>query len=202
MKLYYSPGACSLAPHIVLREAGTAFTLEKVDLASRRTERGTDYDGIAHKGQVPLLELDDGARVSEGAVIAQLIADRAGAQHLMPAAGTLQRYRVLEWQNYITSELHKSFTPLFNKALGADARQTLKSLLRKKFEWVDARLAGSTCLTGETFTAADAYLYVVSRWAPMVALGLEDLPHLQRFLAAAGARESVRAALQAEGLTA
>jgi glutathione S-transferase len=181
MKLYYSPAACSLAPHIVLREAGVPFTLQKVD-TERHVTDGGDYYAINPKGQVPLLELDDGARLSEGPVIAQFIADHAHATTLMPAAGTHERYRVMEWQNYITSELHKSFTPLFAPGLDADAKRTLAARLRKKYEWVDAQLAGRSYLTGETFTAADAYLFVVTAWARFVQLDLGDLHHLQSFV--------------------
>src|SRR5688500_3669600 len=165
MKLYYSPAACSLAPHIVLREAGLPFALQKVDTERHLVGDTDDYYAINPKGQVPLLELDDGARLSEGPVIAQFIADRAGATTLMPAAGTRERYRVMEWQNYITSELHKSFTPLFAPGLEVDAKRTLAARLRKKYEWVETQLAGGSYLTGDAFTAADAYLFVVTAWA-------------------------------------
>jgi glutathione S-transferase len=202
MKLYYAPAACSLAPHIVLREAGLPFTLQKVDTARHVTAESDDYYAINPKGQVPLLELDDGARLTEGPVIAQFIADRAGATTLMPAAGTRERYRVMEWQNYITSELHKSFTPLFAPGLDADAKRTLASRLRKKYEWVDAQLASRSYLTGETFTAADAYLFVVTAWAKFVQLDLGDLHNLQAFVRRVGQRPAVRDAMHAEGLLA
>ncbi|MCM5678921.1 glutathione transferase GstA [Schlegelella sp. S2-27] len=200
MKLYYAPGACSLAPHIVLREAGGEFTLVKVDTARHVTADGTDYDTLNTKGQVPMLELDDGTRLTEGPVIAQFIADRLGASALMPAAGTMERYRVQEWQNYITSELHKSFTPLFNAALDAGARRTLSEVLRKKLQWVDRGLAGTDFLTGGVFTAADAYLYTVCGWARHVGLDLSPLTHLQAFLQRVAQRPAVRAAMKAEGL--
>ncbi len=202
MKLYYAPAACSLAPHIVLREAGLAFTLCKVDTARHVTPDGADFHAINPKGQVPLLELDDGSRLSEGPVIAQFIADAAGAQGLMPAAGTLARYRVMEWQNYVTSELHKSFTPLFADGLDATAKRTLAARLRKKYEWVDAQLAAGGYLNGETFSAADAYLFVVTNWAKFVQLDLGDLAHLQAFMARVAARPAVREAMRAEGLLA
>jgi glutathione S-transferase len=202
MKLYYSPAACSLAPHIVLREAELPFTLQKVDTERHVTGDSDDYYAINPKGQVPLLELDDGARLSEGPVIAQFIADRAGATTLMPAAGSLERYRVMEWQNYITSELHKSFTPLFAPGLDADAKRTLVSRLRKKYDWVDAQLAGRPYLTGEAFTAADAYLFVVTAWAKFVQLELGDLQSLQAFMRRVAQRPAVRDAMRAEGLTA
>jgi glutathione S-transferase len=200
MKLYYAPAACSLAPHIVLREAGLSFTLEKVDTARHRTADGGDFYALNPKGQVPLLELSDGTRLTEGPVIAQFIADRAEATSLMPAAGTLARYRVMEWQNYITSELHKSFTPLFHNDVDAGAKQALAAVLRKKLEWLDGQLAGRDYLTGDTFTAADAYLFVVLGWAAFVKLDIADLAHLQAFIARVAARPAVRDALQAEGL--
>jgi len=200
MKLYYAPAACSLAPHIVLREAGLAFTLEKVDTARHRTADGGDFYALNPKGQVPLLELSDGTRLTEGPVIAQFIADRAEATSLMPAAGTVARYRVMEWQNYITSELHKSFTPLFHNDVDAGAKEALAAVLRKKLEWLDGQLAGRDYLTGDTFTAADAYLFVVLGWAAFVKLDIADLAHLQAFIARVAARPAVRDALQAEGL--
>jgi glutathione S-transferase len=202
MKLYYSPAACSLAPHIALRESGLPFTLEKVDTDKHRTQDGADYYTLNPKGQVPLLQLDDGALLSEGPVIVQYIADRAGASTLMPAAGTLARYRVMEWQNYITSELHKSFTPLFSRELDAQAKQTIAAALRKKFEWVDGQLEGREHLTGEPFTAADAYLFVVAGWARFVNLDLSGLVHLQAFVQRVAARPAVREAMKAEGLLA
>jgi glutathione S-transferase len=200
MKLYYAPGACSLAPHIVLCETRLPFTLEKVDTASHRTVNGLDYYTINAKGQVPVLELEDGLRLSEGPVIAQHIADHAGATALMPAAGSPQRYQVMEWQNYVTAELHKSFTPLFEAGLDATAKATLAALLRKKIEWVNTRLKDRRFLTGETFTAADAYLFVVLRWAPFVQLDIGDLAHVQTFLSDVAARPAVRDAMRAEGL--
>jgi len=202
MKLFYSPGACSLAPHIVLREAGLPFALERVDTGKHLTASGADYYAINPKGQVPLLELDDGQRLSEGPVIAQYIADLAANTTLVPAAGSMARYRVAEWQNYVTSELHKGFTPLFNPALDAGAKKTLSAVLRKKYEWVDSRLSDTRFLTGDSFTAADAYLFTVTGWARHVGLELSDLRHLQRFIAAVGERAAVRQALKAEGLAA
>lgn len=200
MKLFFSPGACSLAPHIVLREAGTPFTVEQVNLGKHVTAAGGDYYAVTPKGQVPLLELDDGALLSEGPIICQYIADQAGNTTLMPAAGSMARYRVMEWQNYITAELHKGFSPLFNPAFAADAKELHAQMLRKKFVWVDSKLAGRDYLTGSDFTAADAYLFTVSGWAPMVKLDLSDLAHLQAFRARVAARPAVRQAMQAEGL--
>lgn len=201
MLLYYSPGACSLAIHIVLREAGLPFTLERVDTASHKTGQGADYYGINPKGAVPLLELEDGERLSEGPVIAQYIADKAGNTELMPAAGSLARYRVMEWQNYVTSELHKSFSPLFgNPPVDAVAKARYSEALKKKLRWVSSRLAGGPHLTGQAFTAADAYLFTVAGWAKFVGLGLSDCPELQRFLERVAERPAVKAAMQAEGL--
>lgn len=202
MKLFFSPGACSLAPHIVLRESDSAFSLEKVDTARHLTADGTDYYTVNPKGQVPLLVLDDGATLSEGPVIAQYIADQAANTTLMPVAGSLERYRVMEWQNYVTSELHKSFTPLFNASFELAAKTLHAALLRKKYEWVNARLADTHYLTGEDFTVADAYLFTVTGWAKYVQLDLSDLVNLQRFLSRVAARPAVRAAMQAEGLLA
>jgi glutathione S-transferase len=202
MKLYYAPAACSLAPHIVLRECGSTFELTRVDTAGHVTADGVDFLGINPKGQVPVLELPDGTRLTEGPVIAQFIADQAGATTLMPAVGTLARYRVQEWQNYITSELHKSFTPLFQNHVDATAKAALAGVLRKKLGWLDTRLGDGPFLTGDTFTAADAYLFVVLGWARFVKLDIADLSHLQAFMARVAARPAVREALRVEGLLA
>jgi glutathione S-transferase len=200
MKLYYAPGACSLAPHIVLREAGLPFTLEKVDSTRHLTAAGTDYFAINPKGQVPLLELDDGSRLSEGPVISQYIADTAGATQLMPAAGTSARYRVMEWQSFVGTELHKSFTPLFHDGLDTAAKTELAALLRKKLQWVDTQLQSTSFLTGDVFTAADAYLFVVLGWAKFVKLDISAMANLQSFVSRVAARPAVREAMRAEGL--
>jgi glutathione S-transferase len=200
MKLFLSPGACSLAPHIVLRETGATFTTEKVSTKTHLTESGVDYYTINPKGQVPLLVLDDGTTLTEGPVIAQYVADLAPQSQLMPAAGTVARYKTMEWQNYITSEIHKSYTPLFNPAFDAEAKKLHASLLRKKYEWLNTKLAGTGYLTGDTFTAADAYLFTVTNWAKMVSLDLSDLPNLQAFMGRVAARPAVQAAMKAEGL--
>lgn len=198
MKLYYSPGACSLAPHILLCEAGLTHTLVRVDLSTHLTEDGADFHAINPKGYVPVLELDDGAHLSEGPVIVQFIADHAGREDLLPAAGSMARYRVSEWQNYITSELHKSFSPLFNPALDACAKAVFAALLSKKFRHVSGHLRGKAYLTGDSFTVADAYLFTVAGWAGHVGLDLSDFGHLQVFLTRVAARPAVQAALQAE----
>lgn len=200
MKLYYSPGACSLAPHILLQDTGLPHELVRVDLRSSRTADGIDFAQITPKRAVPLLALDDGGVLSEGPIIAQYLCDRAGRTDLMPAAGTLARLRVMEWQNFITSELHKGYSPLFNSALSADAKAVLAAKLRGHFAWVSSQLADRDYLTGPTFTAADAYLYVVTSWAGLVDLNLSDLAPLQAFQARVQARPAVQAALRAEGL--
>ncbi len=200
MKLFYSPAACSLAVHILLRETGQPFELARVDTKAHRTADGADYYAINPKGYVPLLELDDGTRLTEGPVIAQYLCDRAGRPDLMPAAGTMQRYRVLEWQSYLTSEIHKSFTPLFNPAYDAAARAIVLGILRRKYEWLSAQLSEREYLTG-TYTAADTYLFTLTRWAPGVKLDLGDLAPIQAYLARINARPEVREALAAEGLS-
>ncbi|WP_363798949.1 glutathione transferase GstA [Lysobacter firmicutimachus] len=200
MKLYYSPGACSLASHILLREIGAAFALERVDTGAHRTEGGADYYAINPKGQVPLLELADGQRLSEGPIIGQYLSELAAADALLPRAG-LARYRVLEWQNYVATELHKSFTPLFRNDLDEAAKVPLRAGLRRRFEWLESRLDGDY-LTGAAFTVADAYLFAVARWAPHVALELGDLPRLQAYLRRVAQRPAVIASLRAEGLLA
>jgi glutathione S-transferase len=201
MKLYYSPGACSLSPHILIEEAALPCEFVRVDLARHLTESGADYTAINPKGSVPLLQLDSGELISEGPVIAQYLCDLAGRTDLMPAAGTLARYRVMSWQNYITSELHKSFSPLFNPAASAETKAMFASSLQSKLAWVSSQLAGQDYLTGSTFTAADAYLFVVASWSRMVGMDLSAHTHLTAFMARVGARPAVLAALKAEGLS-
>jgi glutathione S-transferase len=199
-KLYYSPGACSLSPHIVLREAGLPFQLV---LASTRTHKladGTDYYGINAKGYVPLLELDDGQRLSEGPVIMQYVADQVPASGLAPPAGTMARYRLMEWLNFITSELHKGFSPLFNPATPEDYKAIARARLVERLRWVDGQLEGKTWLMGDTYTVADAYLFVVAGWSKYAGVDISGDSHLQAYLARVAARPAVQAALQAEGL--
>jgi glutathione S-transferase len=200
MKLYFAPGACSLSPHIVLREAGAAFSLERVDLRAKKTASGEDYLAINSKGQVPALALDDGALLTEGPVIAQYIADQSGARELMPAPGDLARYRVMEWQNYITAELHKFFSPLFAPMFDDATKTTFRGLLRRKYEWLDGKLAGRRHLTGDPFTAADAYLYTVTNWARNAHVDISGLDNVAAFMARVAARPAVKEALKAEGL--
>jgi glutathione S-transferase len=200
MKLYFSPGACSLAPHIVLRETNLSFTPVRVDLAAHKTSTGEDYYAVNPKGSVPVLELDDGERLTEGPVIAQWVCDRANRADLMPVAGSMARYRVMEWQNYITSELHKSYSPLFRADFDDNGKTWFRNALRKKYEWVASRLDGKDFLTGPNFTAADAYLYVVTRWAGHVKVDLNGLSALQAFMRRVNERDAVQSALTTEGL--
>lgn len=197
MKLYFSPYACSLAPHIILCETGTPYSLEKVELRTHLTGKGDDYFTISPRGQVPLLVLADGEQLTEGPVIAQYLAELAGATDLLPAKG-MQRYRVLEWQNYISTELHKSFSPLFNPAFSTEAKQIVRTQLRKKYDWLNTRIADSSFLTGEQFTIADAYLFTVTSWAKLVELELTDLSAVQAYLTRVAQRPSVKEAMKKE----
>ncbi|MBV8500158.1 MAG: glutathione transferase GstA [Paucibacter sp.] len=200
MKLYYSPGACSLSPHIVLREAGLPFQLELASTKTHKLKDGTDYYSINSKGYVPLLELDDGQRLSEGPAIVQYIADQVPAKQLAPANGSMQRYRLQEWLNFITSELHKGFSPLFNPAMPDEAKAIYRAKLQERFKWVDQQLQGRSYLMGEHFTVADAYLFTVANWAPHVAVDLSGLATFAAWRERVRARPSVQAALEAEGL--
>ncbi|MEG1053014.1 MAG: glutathione transferase GstA [Janthinobacterium sp.] len=200
MKLFYSPGACSQAPHIILRETGTPFTLAKVDLGQHQTQDGGNYYELNPKGQVPLLALDDGTTLSEGPVIAQYIAEQAGKHDLLPPVGDFARYKVMEWQNYITSELHKSFSPLFDPRIDAPTKALFVQQLGKKYKWIDSRLEGQAYLAGDTMTVADPYLFAVTGWAPQLGVDLSQLANVQAFLGRMTERDSVKAAREAEGL--
>ena len=201
MKLYYAPGACSLAPHIILREAGLTFELDKTDLRAKRTESGADFAAINPKGQVPTLGLDSGEILTENAVINQYIADQAPESGLLPPAGTMERYRALEWLTFITTELHKSFSPLFKPNTPDDYKPIVKENLAARFAHVDRHLAdGRTYLTGDTFTAPDAYLFVMLAWADRMALDLSKLANLKAYHERVAARPKVQEALRAEGL--
>jgi glutathione S-transferase len=202
MKLYYSRGACSLAPHIILRETGLQFQLERVDLTKHQLASGEDYYKINARGQVPLLELDDGQKITEGPVIAQYLAERAGRRDLLPPSGELARYRVLEWQNFITSELHKSYSPLFSKDYPEAAKSIIRRALRQKYEWVSQQLNGRDYTGGDNFTVADAYLFTVTNWAKGVDLDLSDLDALQAFQQRVAKRPAVIEAIRAEELNA
>lgn len=199
-KLYYSPGACSLSPHIVLREAGLPFELALASTKTKKLSDGTDYNTINSKGYVPLLELDDGQRLSEGPVIVQYIADQAPASQLAPAAGTMARYRLMEWLNFITSELHKGFSPLFNPAMPDEGKALARTKLVERLTWVDGQLAGKAYLMGDTFTVADAYLFTVTGWAKYVGVDISALTNLGAYMGRVAARPAVQAAMKAEGL--
>jgi glutathione S-transferase len=200
MKLYYSPGACSLSPHIVLRESGLPFTPVLADTKTHQLADGTDYYTINPKGYVPLLELDNGERLSEGPAIVQYIADQVPGKELVPAAGTMARYRVLEWLNYITSELHKSFGPLFNKDFPEAGKAFFKNKLGERLAWVDQQLGAKQYLTGDQFTVADAYLFTVAGWGQYVGVDTKHLPALSAYMARVAARPAVQEAMKAEGL--
>ena len=200
MKLYYSPGACSLSPHIALREAGMKFELEKAILQTHTLADGSDYYAITAKGQVPLLELDNGERLTEGPVILQYIADHAPASGLAPAAGTMARYRLMEWLNFLTSEMHKGFSPLFNPAMPQEAREIFAARVKDKFAYVDARLEGQDYLMGTQFSVADGYLFTMMNWAGSVGVDISGFKNLADFRTRMLARPAVQEALQAEGL--
>jgi glutathione S-transferase len=200
MKLYYAPGACSLAPHIALREAGLAFDLEQVDLGAKKAKGGADYLTINAKGVVPALRLDDGEVLTEGGAILQYIADTSPARGLAPEAGTRERYRLMEWINYIATELHKGFAPLF-KPNTPDAYKTLvKANLARQFAYLDGKLAGRSALTDAPFTIADAYLFTILNWSNVLQIDLAPYPNLKAFMARVAARPKVKEALEAEGL--
>lgn len=200
MRLYYSPGACSLASHIVLRETGANFSLARVNTAEHLLEDGTDFYSIAPKGQVPLLETGDGHRISEGPIVMQFIADQMGASNLLAPSGTMARIRVLEWCNHLTSEIHKSFTPIFHGQVDAAATEILKGVLKKKLAFLDSQLKDKTHLTGDQFTIADAYLFVLLSWTVPIKLDISDLAHLKAFLVRVATRPAVQDAMKAEGL--
>lgn len=201
MKLYYSPGACSLSPHIVLREGGFDFQLERVDLQSGRTETGRDYKTINPLGYVPALELDDGEVLTEGPAIVQYLADRVPEKRLASPAGTLARYRLMEWLNFISTELHKGFGALFNPAFPDEAKAIVRAQLERRIGDADRRLGGRPFAMGEDFTVADAYLFTVLGWGRYVNVDLSPWPNLVAYLDRIAARPAVQAALSAEGLT-
>ena len=200
MKLYYSPGACSLSPHIALREAGLQVTLVKANTKTHQLDDGTDYYAINRKGYVPLLELDNGERLSEGPAIVQYLADRNPASGLAPAAGTMERYRLQEWLNFITSELHKQFGPMFAPDTPPEYKEILKKKIANRFDWLSGELKGKDYLLGKQFTVADGYLYTILRWTGFVGIDLAKWPVLAAYEARVAARPKVKEALIAEGL--
>jgi glutathione S-transferase len=199
MKLYYALGACSLAPHIALNEAGLAYDAVKVDLRTHQLADGTDYYTINPKGYVPLLELDDGQRLSEVAVILQYIADRKPGT-LAPAFGSLPRYRVMEWLNFIATEIHKQFGPLWYPDTPDTTKEKQRATLAKRFDFVAKTLAAQPYLAGDAFSIADAYLFTIVNWSGMLKIDLSPWPALQQFQARVAARPKVHATLVAEGL--
>lgn len=200
MKLYYSPGACSLSPHIVSREAGLPVDLVKVDTKTKKVEDGSDFLAINPVGVVPVLTLDNNETLTEGPAIVQYLADMKPESGLMPKQGSFERYRVLEWLNFITSELHKQFTPLFKPNTPDDYKAIAKENVLKAFKRVNTVLADKPYLTGDTFTVADAYLFVVSNWARFHNIDLAQWPNLSAFMERVKARPAVQEAMKAEGL--
>lgn len=200
MKLYYSPGACSLSPHIALLEAGLPYDLVKVDVRAKKLENGDDFLQVNPKGQVPVLELDSGEFVTEGPVIVQMIADQAAAKNLAPARDSAERYKLLEWLNFITTELHKNFSPLFQPVIPDEVKAFFKDRLMGKFKYADSKLAGQDYLMGKQFTVADGYLFVMLKWAERTGMDLSALKNLMAFKDRVAARPKVQEALTKEGL--
>ena len=200
MKLYYSPGACSLSPHIVLHESGLKFEHVLAPTKTHQLEDGTDYYSINPLGYVPLLELDDGTRITEGPAIVQYIADQVPDKQLAPANGTLARTQLQSWLNFIGTELHKGFSPLFNAATPADYKTIVIDRLLARLKWVDGQLAGKQYLMGDKFSVADPYLFTVSTWAPRVGVDINGLSNLTAFRERMLARPAVQAAMKHEGL--
>ncbi|CNI02281.1 glutathionine S-transferase [Yersinia thracica] len=198
MKLFYKPGACSLSPHIVLREAGLDFSIESVDLATKKTETGEDYLRINPKGQVPALLLDDGSLLTEGVAIVQYLADIVPDRQLIAPSGTLSRYHAIEWLNFVATELHKGFSPLFNPKTPDEYKAIARERLDKQFSYVDSELAKHDYLLGSKFSVADAYLFTVTRWANALKLDVKQRSHLDKYMARVADRPAVKEALAAE----
>ena len=200
MKLYYTPGACSLSPHIALLEAGLPYDLVKVDLRAKKLENGDDFLKVNPKGQVPVLVLDSGELVTEGPVIIQMIADKATGKNLAPARDSTDRYKMLEWLNFITTELHKSFGPMFSPVLADDAKAFFKDRVMGKFKYVESQIAGRDYLMGSQFTVADGYLFTMLSWADRLKFDLSEMPNLLAYKARVAARPKVQEAMTKEGL--
>lgn len=200
MKLYYAPGACSMSPHIVLNEVGFHYELERVDLKTKITESGKDFNTINEKGAVPFLVLDNHETLTEGAAIVQYIADQKPASGLAPAQGTLERARVYEWLNYISSELHKATAPLFNPELSASAKEAALEKVKKSYEYVSKKLGSKPYLLGNTFTVADAYMFTVINWHNFINLDLSPWPVLVEYQKRVASRPAVQATMTKEGL--
>jgi len=198
MKLYFAPEACSLSPHIVLRELGVPFDLIKVDTKTKKTSAGADFTAVNPKGYVPVLELDNGQRLTEGPAIVQYLADQKPSANLAPANGSFERSRLQEWLNFISTEIHKSFSPLFNAAMPESAKEIFKDKIAQRFAFVAEALAGKDYLLGAQFTVADAYLFTVTRWAKYFDIDVKRWPALARYMERIGDRPAVIAALHAE----
>ena len=200
MKLYYSPGACSLSPHIVLNEAGLPFEKIKADTKTKVLPDGSDYRSVNPLGYVPLLELDDGTKITEGPAIVQYIADQVPAKKLAPPNGTMERVKLQTWLNFVTSELHKGFSPLFNPSMPDEAKKIFRERLGTRFAYLDKHLASNDHLMGKDFSVADAYAFVVSNWAGRVDVDLSSYANVLAWRKRVGARPAVQAAMKAEGL--
>jgi glutathione S-transferase len=198
MKLYYSPGACSLSPHIALHEAGLAHELVRVDLKAKKTESGDDFLAINPKGQVPALLLDNGELLTEGPVIVQAIADKASGKNLAPARDSAERYKLQEWLNFTTTELHKNFSPMFQPAIPDDVKKFFADRIMGKLKYADSQLAGRDYLMGKQFTVADGYLFVMLSWADRMKMDISGLKNLTAFKERVAARPNVQAALKME----
>lgn len=200
MKLYYSPGACSLASHIALYETGLPFEIDRLIKTTKMTTSGENYLQINPKGYVPAIKLDNGNILTESAVVLQYIADQKPDSGLAPPCGTMERYHLQEWLNFISSELHKSFSPLFNKDASEDVKSHARSMLGKRLVYAETQLANEAYLMGDHFTVADAYFFVVMNWSKIVGFELTPFPHIKKYLAGVAARPAVQAAMKAEGL--
>ncbi len=200
MKLYYAPGACSLSPHIVARELGIPVELRKVNTKDKTIEGGGDYWKVNGRGYVPALELDNGGILTEGPAIVQYLADQKPAAGLAPKSGTFERYRLQEWLNFLTSEIHKGFSPLFRPNTPEEYKKIAKENIAARFDWLDKQLAGKDYLMGKTFTVADAYAFVLIGWSKFQGIDLARWPNLAAYHERVGLRPKVQEALQAEGL--
>jgi glutathione S-transferase len=200
MRLYFAPGACSLSPHIVSRELGLPIELTKVSTKDKTMEGGGDYRAINPKGYVPALELDDGGVLTEGPAIVQYLADQKPDAGLAPKAGSLERYRLQEWLNFITSEIHKQFSPLFRPTTPDEYKKIARDNLATRFDWLDKQLTGKDYLMGKAFTVADAYLYTTLRWTKPMQIDMAKWTNLVAYMERVGARPKVKDALKAEGL--
>jgi glutathione S-transferase len=200
MKLYYAPGACSLAPHIVLNELGSSYELEKVDLAAKKTETGADFTAVNDKGYVPTLDLGKGEILTEVSTILQYLADKAENSGLLPSFGTMDRYRAMETLNFVASELHKGLGGLFNPAMPEEGKKAIIERLQRRLAWLDQQLAKTPYLLGESYSVADAYAFTVLGWSKWVNVDLSPYAHIVAYLDRVGSRPAVQAALKKEGL--